>query len=248
MQPATGRQPLGIGDGLRAFLGGIGFIVGTPAVWGFAAVPALVALTLLACLCPLGLWGGTHLAEYFLGEVTGTWQVAWSWLLKASFWLTAMVLSLLAALFLSQPISGFALDRLSRAQERDLGGPDRQGLPLASSAWLATRATLFGLGLGIPIVLLLTLVGLIVPLAIVVTLPLKICVAGWMLAWDFLDYPFGLRGRRVRDRLSWVGRHAGAFTAFGVAWAMLLIVPGVILLILPMGVAGATRLVVEEER
>ncbi len=42
-------------------------------------------------------------------------------------------------------------------------------------------------------------------------------------------------------------RHFDEFTVFGVLWAALLIVPGMFIVILPMGVAGATRLVVEAE-
>ena len=43
-------------------------------------------------------------------------------------------------------------------------------------------------------------------------------------------------------------QHFAAFTAFGVAWSLVVIIPGVVLFILPMGVAGATTLVVEGER
>jgi CysZ protein len=82
----------------------------------------------------------------------------------------------------------------------------------------------------------------------VVTVPLKFLVGAWLLAWNFLDYPLSVRGCGVRHRLRWVFTHFGAVTAFGLVWAMLLIVPGIFLLILPMGVAGATRLVVAAER
>ena len=51
----------------------------------------------------------------------------------------------------------------------------------------------------------------------------------------------------LRARLRWVGRRFGAFSTFGITWAALLAVPGLVLLLLPMGVAGATRLVVAVE-
>jgi hypothetical protein len=56
-----------------------------------------------------------------------------------------------------------------------------------------------------------------------------------------------MRGVGLEGRFAWVGRNFGAFTLFGLAWALLVVVPGVVLLILPMGVAGATRLVVADE-
>jgi uncharacterized protein involved in cysteine biosynthesis len=80
-----------------------------------------------------------------------------------------------------------------------------------------------------------------------VTVPLKVLVCGWMLAWDFIDYPLAMRGVGLEERFAWVGRNLGAFTLFGVLWALLLVVPGMQLVILPMGVAGATRLVVADE-
>ena len=48
--------------------------------------------------------------------------------------------------------------------------------------------------------------------------------------------------------LNWMNRHLGAVTAFGMAWTFLAIVPPIVLLFLPMGVAGATQLVIESER
>jgi uncharacterized protein involved in cysteine biosynthesis len=69
-----------------------------------------------------------------------------------------------------------------------------------------------------------------------------------MLAWDFIDYPLAMRGVGLERRFAWVGRNFGAFTLFGVLWALMIVLPGVQLVILPMGVAGATRLVVADER
>ena len=70
-------------------------------------------------------------------------------------------------------------------------------------------------------------------------------LGGWLLAWNFLDYPLTLHGLGVRARLAWCLRNFSAFTMFGVTWALLLIVPGLFFFILPMGVAGATRLIEE---
>jgi CysZ protein len=238
---------MGILGGLRAFLGGIGFILGTPSVWGYALVPALMALVLLGCSCPLGIWGAHRATDLLVGEVTGFWATTGVWALKAVLWLLAVLVAVLLALGLAQPLSGFALEAIARAQARSLGVPGWDRPAHLSTLLLTVRVTLLSLGLGIPALLLLFVVGLFFPPALVVTLPLKFLVCAWMLAWDFLDYPFGLRGVRIRDRLQWVARRFGAFTAFGGAWTAFLIVPGVVLLVLPMGVAGATRMVVAEE-
>ncbi len=93
----------------------------------------------------------------------------------------------------------------------------------------------------------LFVVSVLFPPALLVTVPLKVLVSGWMLAWNFLDYPLTLHGFTAARRLAWVGRHFAAFTAFGIAWALIVFIPGVLLLVLPMGVAGAARLVVDAE-
>ncbi len=102
--------------------------------------------------------------------------------------------------------------------------------------------------LGAPALVVLFLIGLAFPPATVVTVPLKLLVCGWMLAWDFLDYPLTMRELGLRARVGWVARHFGAFTVFGLMWAALVVVPGLVLLLLPMGVAGAAQLVVAADR
>ena len=57
-----------------------------------------------------------------------------------------------------------------------------------------------------PILVGLFLVNLVFPPALVVTAPLKFLVCGWLLAWDFLDYPLGLHRYGLRARLAWVAR------------------------------------------
>jgi CysZ protein len=99
----------------------------------------------------------------------------------------------------------------------------------------------------VPLFLGLFLISLVFPPAALVTVPLKFLLCGWLLAWNFLDYPLGERGLGAGASLSWMTRHFGAVTAFGAAWALLVIVPGIVLVLLPMGVAGAARLVVEAE-
>ena len=85
------------------------------------------------------------------------------------------------------------------------------------------------------------------PPAAIVTVPLKFLIGGWLMAWNFLDYPLGLRGLGFRNGVRWVVSHLGAVTVFGLTWWALVLFPGAVLFLLPMGVAGATRLVVEAD-
>jgi uncharacterized protein involved in cysteine biosynthesis len=234
-------------DGVRAFFGGVGFVVGSPAVWGWALVPAGIALLLGGALASLGVWGASALAKALVGG-EGGWATAGQWLVGILLGVLAVVLAFLVALSLAQPLSGFALEAIVRRQERGLGvehvWPEQ---PFWTSLLRSLRVTFTALAIGLPLLAVLTLVELIFAPAAVVTWPLKFVVSGLMLAWDFLDYPLGLRGLGARDRLRFFARNFGPVTVFGCLATVVLLVPGLGLLVLPMGAAGAARLVVGAE-
>ena len=52
----------------------------------------------------------------------------------------------------------------------------------------------------------------------------------------------------MRARLTFMRRNGLAVLGFGLSLAAVLVIPGVGLLVLPWAVAGATRLVVDQER
>jgi CysZ protein len=240
---------LGVSAGIRAFFGGIGFIIGTPGVWPFAAVPVLVLLLISIGLTVLGIYGAGWLTEWIFGaEELSTWSKIGAWALKAVFWLLAILLAGLLGLMLAQPLSGFALDIIAQRQELALTGIRRPDPPRVAGMLRGLRVALLTLTVGAICFTFLFVLDLVFPLALVVTVPLKFLLVGWLLAWDFADYPLGLRAFGFRARLRWFGRNFAAVTVFGCMWSLMLVVPGVILLILPVGVAGATRLAVASER
>lgn len=248
-QPATrnlAARP-GFGQGLEAFLGGITFIITTPSVWLHALVPALMVLVLACAFGWLGLWGAGRATDALLGQTTGFWTTVGSWLLTIVLALAAVLLALLVAVTLAQPLSVFALEAIVRAQERALGVPGWPPPTVLTSFLVSLSVAFFTLGVAIPIYVLLFITDILFPPATAVTVPLRLLFTAWLLAWNFLDYPLALRGMGLRARIHWITNRLGAFTAFGLAWAIVLVVPGMALLLLPMGVAGATRLVVGED-
>jgi CysZ protein len=234
-------------EGLRAVIGGIWFVLTTPRIWPYAAVPA-VLLVLLGCgLSGLGVYGADWFSHRITGEPESIWGHVGSWLLTVLLAVTLLMAALLLALVLAQPLSGFALEAIARAQERALLGDNLPRSSFLTALLTSTRATLVMLILGGAVYATLFVVELSFPPATVVTVPVRLVTTGWLLAWNFLDYPLSLRGVGVVARLRWAFDHFDEFTVFGIIWASLLIVPGLVLLVLPMGVAGATRLVVEAE-
>jgi CysZ protein len=240
------RQPgkVGVVGGLNAFGGGIGFVVTTPSVWPYAAVPALMLVLLFTALACGGGYAAYHGFAVAFGEELGAWGRTGRWLAIALTWVVTLLLAALLALALAQPLSGFALEKIVYAQERALTGRVSPPPGFFLSMVRSTKVALVTVFVGVTVIVPLFLVALAFPPAAVVTVPLKFVVAAWLLAWDFIDYPLGVREWGLRARFRWVARNFPAFTVFGLLWASLVVVPGVVLLLLPMGVAGATRLVV----
>ena len=237
-----GREPIGALDGLRAFFGGIGFVFATPAVWGWALVPVGVMVVLTVGLCGLTWWGAWEGSRALVGEENlGTWT------LTVLFGLLGAMLAVLVALALAQPCSGFALEAICRAQERALVGRASPPISYWASLWRNLKVIAATLVLGGSVLVFLFVVEFLVPPMAVVTVPLQFLVGGWLMAWNLLDYPLGLRGLGFRDSVRWVGGHFGAVTVFGLTWWSLVLFPGAVLLLLPMGVAGAARLVVQAD-
>jgi CysZ protein len=213
--------------GAGAFFQGMGFVVSTPSIWPRAMVPMLAALVLFGGFGALGILGATLLTHGVLVVLLAV---------------PVLLLALLLALSLAQPLSGWALDGIVRAQRRDLGLPELPAISVGGAMLSSLGSALLALALGAPVIALLTLVGWVVPPAMVVTLPLKVLVGALMVAWDLVDYPLAMHGAGIGDRMRFAGRHFGSFLGFGLAATLFFAVPGLGLLALPCGVAGATRL------
>lgn len=239
---------LGFYSGVRAVFGGLGFIVTTPSTWGWSLIPMTIATALFGGTSAVGIWGGSELALRIVGDPSSTWGAAGMWALRVLFWAVGLVIAFFVAMSLAQPLSGFALDAIARKQELARGGRTWPDQPLVAGVLRSLRVTLTALALGLPVLGLLALVTFLFPPAGVVTIPLKFVVTGLLVAYDLLDYPLSQRGHSVADRLAFMRRNFMAVLGFGVATGALLLVPGVGLLVLPFGVAGATRLVLEGER
>lgn len=233
---------MGFFAGAGAFFEGLGFVVGTPRAWPRAIVPMATAMLLVGGLGAGGVWAAMAYAHHALGEGVG------ATLLGTVLAVAGLLLALLVGVSLAQPLSGWALDGLVREQDRALGLPPCPEQPLGRAALRSLGSALLALAAGLPLVAGLTLVGWLVPPAAVVTLPLKFLVASLLLAWDLLDYPLGLRGAGLGARVGWCTRNLGAVLGFGLAAMVVFVVPGLGLLALPCGVAGAARLVARAPR
>lgn len=249
-QGFTTKAGLGFFSGVRAVFGGLGFVVSTPSVWGWALVPVVIATLLFGGAGAAALWAGTELSARLVGEAGGAWLTFGLWALRIVLWVVGLLVAFVLAMSLAQPLSGFALEAIAKKQEASLSGRERAWpeQPAVAGFLRSLRVTFTALAVGLPILAVLGAITLLFPPASVVTIPLKFVVTGILAAYDLLDYPFSLRGRGVRDRIGFIRDNFAAVLGFGVTTAALLLVPGMGLLLLPFGVAGAARLVREREQ
>jgi CysZ protein len=200
----------------------------------------MVPIIVLALLATLFVWASLGWLRPALLEIVGSGLggeiVSWAVTLLAA------LLGLLLALLITPPLSGPALERIVAIQERELGVPPRDALGLLSEMWCALRAQAFAAIFALPSLFLLWLVEFLFPPAAVVTTPLKLIVVSLSVAWNLFDYPLTLRGVRMRERFALVMAHKRACLGFGGAFAALFWVPCFGVLLLPVGVAAATRL------
>ncbi len=229
--------------GIRAFFSGFKFIATTPAIWGYAAVPVTMALLLTTGFMVAGVWGAGAAASAIFGEPTGELGEAGLFATRILFYVLATVMAVLGGMALAQPLSGPALDRIVRAEEESLGGGTWPDSRFGESLGRSFRVTLTTLAIGVPILILLTGLELLFPPVAVVTMPLKFGVSALLATWDLIDYPFSLRGIDVQARYTWLKGNLGAAFGFGAMIALVALVPFLGLLMLPVGVAGATKLI-----
>ena len=237
--------------GARALLGGFGFVLSRPAVWLLAAVPVVVALALTTVIAT----GGVSLASSLLpsialpaglGASTAVGVVAT--VLRFLAYVAVVIVAAVLGFALSQPLSGFALEGIVRRVEASMGAPAWTPPTFLQGVVRSLQSVVVALAFGVPIFGVLIVIGLVVPGAAFVTVPLKLLATALLAAWDLCDYPLSIRGLPMDERVRRVRRHARAMVGFGFGIAIVGLIPGAILFVLPAGVAGAARLMVDLER
>jgi len=155
----------------------------------------------------------------------------------------SVALALFGSLTLASPLSATALERLVRIHDERVGAPAYPRTPWITSASRALGASLLGLAVSIPVTLVVTIVDALFPPAAVVLVPLGTLVSGYVIAWNLLDYPLGLRAVTLGERARWMASRVALVTGFALSSSLLLLVPGLGLLLLPAGVVGAAMVV-----
>jgi len=235
-------------DGVVSLFGGVRFVVMTPSVWPLALVPMIAATVVTVILAVLAISHVPAAITTWLGPAASTFGTLGHGIVAFFATVLALVIALVLGFSLAQPLSGPALEAIVRRQEAVLGLAPRPPAGFVREVLHALQSLVIGLTLGLPPLALLLFLSLIFPAAAIVLVPLKILLASFIAAWDLCDYPMSLRGMPMRRRLALLFHHRGAVLGFGVGMALAGLVPPLAFVLLPAGVAGATRLMHRVER
>lgn len=244
----TKGNPPGFLAGVMAPFQGFYFILMHPATWSRALVPALIFTLLLFSFAIPGVWGMHRLTTHLFLHYKSRWIHIGVWLLRFVLYIVAIFLSLILAFITAQPLSAPALESLVRAQERHLKYPNRPEEGFCSSVWRSIRVAIVSIVVSLCTFIFLTFIELVVPPAVILTVPLKFIATGLILAYDIIDYPLSLHLFGVRERTPWFRHYYWTALGFGLAMEVICLIPGAFFLLLPAGVCGATILVVAAER
>jgi uncharacterized protein involved in cysteine biosynthesis len=244
---SASQQAIGFWRGFSALFGAISTLLRLTRAWPYALVPVVVFLLLEAAIATAA-W--ELLKPWVDAKLTGDswWQDKGAELLS---WVSvglAAALGLVVSAVLAPPISSPALERIVSVVEDDLGAPPRAPLGFLAEFGCGLRSMLLSSAITLPIIAGLTLLELLVAPTVVVVTPLKLLIGALGVAWGLFDYPLTLRGVGARQRFGFVNRHAGVVLGFGAAFALVFWLPCCGILMLPVGVVAATRLLWEIER
>jgi CysZ protein len=229
--------------GVRDVGRGLAALRAHPALWKWVVAPAAVTLLLLVA----AVVGIVHAVDPAVGWAAA--HLPGPLARVASPILTVLIVGglVIAALLVFTSIAGAVAgpfnERLSEHLEAELTGRppgpfSLRELVLGSAASVvhALRRLLAAL-VGIALVLA---IGLVPVVGTVAALAIAAWFAATAAAYDCYDAVFGRRAMAYRDKLAYLSRHRGRTLGLGLAVAGLLLVPGVNLLALALGSAGAT--------
>jgi CysZ protein len=230
---------LGVLDGMKCFFRGFGLLARTPEAYPFALVPLLMVLLVTSGLAVLSWMVVPELVGRWIGS--GTWYLS---LLQVVASIGLFALTLPLGLALAQPLSGPALEALVRRIERRLGCGEAPEISFVREIGRSAGSAALTVAGAVGLLAVTAAIGL-VPGGVIVAVPLQLFGSALLVGWDVCDYPQSVRGVPLGARLGWMRQHLWAVVGFSAGLMLVGIIPCGLLLILPIGVAGATALVAE---
>lgn len=220
-------------QGINFYFSGLGLLLRYPSLFTLALIPIILTVVVLLGLA----WGGAWLIGRGLQQsqlIAAEGQV----LIKALVFLLVLFVMYLIYLPLTRIFLAPFSDKLSHKTSVLSGISSRatNELGFARAVWEGAKLVTLQLVL-VGFVLLLTI--FLPPVGVPLGVFLTICFCGV----DFLDVPLSMRGLSMRQKFGFLWRSRALVCGFAITGYLLLHIPLLNLLVLPVGVIGATLLV-----
>jgi CysZ protein len=248
---------------LKNFLMGAGYavkgfaLINQSGIRRFVLLPFLINLVLFA----LGVWYLVSGLGDFITGLLPSWLDWLRWLLFPLLFMTALLVAFytftLVGNLLAAPFNVVLADRLEANLSHKPKPLERSKLEkskLEKSKPLRGAAAAVGSEIqkltylikwAIPL-LSLSALAFLIPLLWPALPVLWATFSAWMLAIEYADYPMGNNDMFFRDEKKLLAQHRALALGFGGAMSLLTLIPVLNFLAIPVGVAGATALWVEE--
>ncbi|MDB4968164.1 MAG: cysZ [Myxococcales bacterium] len=233
---------------ISRFFRGMGYFGrGWGTAFGAAGVTRWVMLPALLTVVVSG--GGTWLAYRWAVDFIHRQSAGHGSLFGLLVWLGVMLLVLASAYFLyvascllaTAPFAGVLSERTEQSRTGHVVLPATWKQTAALSARGVGHAILgvsIYLAIAIPLFLLQWFVPLLAPLVWVAS----IVQAGYFFAFDGFNEPLHRRGYGFGAKWSFIGKHTAESLGFGVAVALLMMVPFLSVIVTPVAIVGGTLL------
>ena len=230
-------------QGLHDLGRGFDFVKRHPSLWKWVVAPSLITLLLLvgavvgvaALTEPLVSWVTSHLPSW-LEAIAG---VVLTIVVVIGLSLAALLVFVSVAGMIAGPFN----ELLSEAVEARLTGTPAAPFSLAAFLRGAALGIVHGLrrlATALVGVLLMVALGFIPVVGTIAAAAIGLWLAGRGAAYDAYDAVLSRRELPYRDKLAYLDRHRSRTLGLGLAIAGMLLVPGLNLVALGLGAAGAT--------
>lgn len=217
--------------GIRFFFAGFGLLFRHPSLFGLSAIPIFLTFFVVLGLALALAWlVGSMLDGTFANSA------------RLAFQAITFILALFLGYLIYLPLARIFLAPISEVLSRHTwaldGNPsvERIEVGIIRAMWEGFKLVT----LQLLVMAFAFLIGLIfAPVGVPLGIFLTLCVSGI----DFLDVPLSLRGLPLKRKLRVLWRNKSVALGFSTACYLLLFIPVINLLVLPVGVIGATMLV-----
>ena len=222
-------------------------LIGKPGVRLYVVIPLLINTLLFATVI---IYGASSLND-LIDSLTSKWQ--WLEWLEIIIWPLFVIISLTIVFFgfsiianlIGAPFNGFLAEAVERSLSSEIVSENENTMPIikvVSSAFSSELQKLFYFIIrAIPLLILF-----LIPIVHIAAPLVWFLFSAWMLAIEYTDYPMGNHDIVFKDQRNKLGNNRPMAFGFGAGVMLLTMIPVVNFLVMPVAVAGATKMYVEQ--